>query len=100
MFNSLLRDHRRPKLTRDAKRVRARIDGRRIQLLEDVELPPDGEVTISIEVPDQNTAAMLRALDLSAGAWTDENHPELKSPQDVDAYVRGLRSAFQRGYGG
>ncbi len=35
-----------------------------------------------------------RAWDRAAGAWTDENHPDLKTPEDINAYVRRIRDNF------
>lgn len=37
-----------------------------------------------------------RALEKAAGAWTDENHPELTSPTAVKRYLRRLRSSTTR----
>ena len=75
------------------RRVRARVDGRKLELLEDVRVPA-GEVTITIELPVEVDIA--RALDESAGAWSDEGHPDLKTREDVAAHVQSLRSAFDR----
>lgn len=36
------------------------------------------------------------ALEKAAGAWTDENHPELTSPAAVKRYLRHLRSQTSR----
>jgi metal-responsive CopG/Arc/MetJ family transcriptional regulator len=36
---------------------------------------------------------ILRALERAAGAWTDANHPELKTIEDVRTWVRHLRKA-------
>jgi len=33
----------------------------------------------------------LKALKDSAGAWKDENHPELSSLKDINRYVRKMR---------
>lgn len=33
------------------------------------------------------------ALSESAGAWSDEDHPDLMSVEDVNQYVRQLREA-------
>ena len=35
----------------------------------------------------------LEALDETRGAWTDKNHPELRTEKDVDQYVRGKRES-------
>jgi len=37
---------------------------------------------------------LLRALRNSAGAWSDENHPDLMTVEDVDRYVRRLRETW------
>ncbi|HHW44240.1 MAG: type II toxin-antitoxin system CcdA family antitoxin [Thermoanaerobacteraceae bacterium] len=37
-----------------------------------------------------------RAIKESAGAWTDENHPDLQTLDDVEKYVREVRSAWRR----
>lgn len=33
------------------------------------------------------------ALEKGSGAWKDENHPDLKTPEDSTAYVRAIRDA-------
>lgn len=33
------------------------------------------------------------ALEKGFGAWSDENHPELRTPEDTVVYVRSLREA-------
>lgn len=35
-----------------------------------------------------------KAWDSAYGAWTDENHPDLKTPEDINAYVRRIRDNF------
>jgi hypothetical protein len=37
----------------------------------------------------------LAALDAAAGAWTDENHPEMVTPQDMDNWLADLRGAWE-----
>jgi len=37
---------------------------------------------------------LLNALRASAGAWTDEDHPDLMTVEDVDRYVRRLRETW------
>lgn len=34
------------------------------------------------------------ALEVSAGAWSDEDHPDLMTLEDVDRYVRRLRETW------
>lgn len=36
----------------------------------------------------------LKVLKETAGAWKDENHPELRTKKDVDKYLRKLRKSF------
>jgi hypothetical protein len=35
------------------------------------------------------------ALEKGFGAWSSENHPELKTPEDTVIYVRRLREAYR-----
>jgi hypothetical protein len=37
---------------------------------------------------------LLKALRESAGAWSDENHPDLKTYEDADRYVRRIRETW------
>ena len=57
------------------KRVRARVHGRNLELLEDVDLPSEGEITVGIEMPSDDRPAVADALNASAGAWSDEGAP-------------------------
>ena len=59
-------------------------------------LPEGTEVTVDIEVPDNAPQPILEALRASAGAWSDEAHPELQTREDVVKFVRGLREGFER----
>ncbi len=34
-----------------------------------------------------------KALEEAAGAWTDENHPELQTPEDVQNWLREIRAS-------
>ena len=36
----------------------------------------------------------LAALDETAGVWSDENHPEMKTEDDIDRWVDGLRATW------
>ncbi|HID53629.1 MAG TPA: CopG family transcriptional regulator [Anaerolineae bacterium] len=36
----------------------------------------------------------LNALEESAGAWRDENHPDMLTDEDIDAWLRNLRSSW------
>jgi len=35
------------------------------------------------------------ALEKGFGAWSNENHPELKTPEDTIIYVRNLRETYR-----
>ena len=37
----------------------------------------------------------LKILDETKGAWTDKNHPDLRTEKDVDRYVRGKRESYR-----
>jgi len=37
----------------------------------------------------------LKALDEAAGAWTDENHPDLNSNEDIRKYLDKIRNSYQ-----
>ncbi|MHB0876452.1 MAG: hypothetical protein ACYC5O_10475 [Anaerolineae bacterium] len=34
---------------------------------------------------------LMKALEVSYGAWTDESHPDLATEEDIERFVRGLR---------
>ena len=38
----------------------------------------------------------LKVLDETTGAWTDKNHPELRTDMDVEQYVRDKRQSYRR----
>lgn len=37
----------------------------------------------------------MAALDESAGAWTEANHSDLRTGEDIDRWLTGLRSSWQ-----
>ncbi len=39
-------------------------------------------------------AEQVAALDETAGAWTDENHPEMKTDEDIDRWLTNLRASW------
>lgn len=62
-------------------------------------LVPPGEVSAFVTQAVRESMARLRlreALDKGFGAWSDEKHPELMTPEDSIAYVNALRSADLR----
>jgi len=38
----------------------------------------------------------LRILDETHGAWGDENHPELRSPKDMERYLGRTRQSYRK----
>ena len=76
--------------------VRMRVRGGRLEPLEDVSLPEGSEVVVGIELPEAEAVTASEALRASAGAWSDEAHPELKTREDVVEFVRTLRAGFER----
>jgi hypothetical protein len=42
------------------------------------------------------TTKFLEVLQETGGAWTDANHPELKTIKDVDRYVREKRRSYRK----
>ncbi len=55
---------------------------------------PSGEVSAFVADAVRDSLARRRfqeALDRGMGAWTDDNHPDLMTPEDSTAYVRALR---------
>ena len=39
---------------------------------------------------------LLAVLKETAGAWDDESHPELATPEDIDLWLREIRSGWRR----
>jgi len=39
---------------------------------------------------------LLAVLKETAGAWDNESHPELAIPEDIDRWLRQIRSAWRR----
>jgi hypothetical protein len=38
----------------------------------------------------------LKVLDEAKGAWSDNNHPELRTSKDIERYVREKRQSYRR----
>jgi hypothetical protein len=38
----------------------------------------------------------LKTLEETKGVWSDKNHPELKTPKDVERYVREKRQSYRK----
>ncbi len=39
---------------------------------------------------------LLAAIKETAGAWDDESHPDLATPEDIDQWLQQLRSSWRR----
>jgi hypothetical protein len=37
---------------------------------------------------------LLKAIETSSGAWSDTDHPDLTTDEDIDRYVRRLRDSW------
>jgi hypothetical protein len=82
------------------RHVRARMRGRLIEPLEDLELPDGQEITLAVNPPDLPQLDDLpAALAASAGAWSDRAHPELATRADIVNAVASARVSFDRGDG-
>jgi len=82
------------------RQFRARMCGRLIEPLEELDLPQGQEFVLAISPSlDARNADFLVALRDSAGTWSAERHPELGSREDVIAWVSELRQGFERGHG-
>ena len=79
-------------------KLNAIFDGKVLLPEENVNLKPNTRVNLiieSTELEEDNIkwARFHRALEISSGAWKDENHPELASIIDIVKYVNDMRNA-------
>ena len=82
------------------RRVRARMRGRLIEPLEDLDFPDGQELVVDVNPPDHSRPLGIgAALAESAGAWSDDSHPELTTRSDVTSLVALGRADFDRGHG-
>jgi hypothetical protein len=44
-------------------------------------------------------AEQLTALDETAGAWTDDNHPDMKTEADIDRWIDDIRASWSASRG-
>ncbi len=38
----------------------------------------------------------IRTLEETRGAWTEDRHPDLRRPKDMETYLRKARDSFQK----
>lgn len=50
-----------------------------------------------VELPARDAAAVICALEETAGAWSDRAHPHLTDRETVNQMVHDLRASFDRG---
>lgn len=41
-----------------------------------------------------NRVRLMKVIEETCGVWTIENHPDLATPEDMDAYVRRMRESW------
>ena len=56
-------------------------------------VPPGKRSRLVVEATEKelHKLKLLKTLEKTAGAWTDLNHPELRTIEDVKAWVENLR---------
>jgi hypothetical protein len=100
LTRSVQRANKNPIMQQAPRHFRARMCGRLIEPLEDLDLPQDEEFVLALRpFHESNNAEVIAALNDSAGAWSTAEHPELKTREDLDALVAGLRQQFERAHG-
>lgn len=71
-----------------------------VQLLEDLDrlAPPRkrGQIIVAATADYVRKLKLLAAIKETAGSWDDESHPELATPEDIDRWLRQIRSAWRR----
>jgi len=69
-----------------------------VSLLEDLRryVPPRERSRFIVQATEKELrrVRLLKALRESAGAWSDEDHPDLMTIEDVNRYVRRLRETW------
>jgi hypothetical protein len=77
------------------KRVNVTFPESVLDLLASV-VPPRKRNTFIVEATEEalRRERQLAAIRASSGAWSDEDHPDLMTVEDVDRYVRRLRETW------
>jgi len=77
------------------KRVNVTFPESVLDLLESV-VPPRKRNTFIVEATEEalHRERQLTAIRESSGGWSDEDHPDLMTVEDVDRYVRRLRETW------
>jgi hypothetical protein len=70
------------------------------RLLEDLdELAPPrkrSQIIVTATADYVRRLKLLTAIRETAGVWDDESHPELTTPEDIDRWLRQIRSAWRK----
>lgn len=77
------------------KRINVSFPESVLELLDKL-VPPRERNSFIVEATQEalRRARLIEALQASAGAWSDENHPELMTNDDIDQYIRRLRESW------
>jgi len=71
-----------------------------VQLLEDLDrlAPPRkrSQIIVAATADYVRKLKLLAAIKETSGAWDDESHPELATPEDIDRWLRHIRSTWRR----
>ena len=71
-----------------------------VRLLEDLDrlAPPRkrSQIIVAATADYVRRLKLLAAIKETAGAWDDESHPELSTPEDIDRWLRQIRSVWRR----
>lgn len=71
-----------------------------VQLLRDLDkyVPPRkrNQVIVAATEAYVHKLKLLAVLKETAGAWDDQSHPELATPEDIDRWLRQIRSSWRR----
>lgn len=62
----------------------------------DERIPSRGRSRFIMEAIEERLALaeQIAVLDETAGAWTDANHPEMRTDEDIDRWLAELRSSW------
>jgi hypothetical protein len=81
--------------TKATRRINVTFPTDLLELLDAV-VPPRERNRFIVEATEQSLRRerLQKALAASAGAWSDEDHPDLATAEDIERYVRRLRETW------
>lgn len=81
--------------TKDTRRINVTFPTDLLALLDSI-VPPRGRNRFIVEATERSLRRerLRQALEASAGAWADKDHPDLMTAEDVERYVRRLRETW------